>query len=164
MAFKAVLFAGTLASFTAALVPPCLPELGAEFCPTSQFATVAEASKPPEISAVFPETLQHETELNRVVFPRLSANRMKTFLDGFADASLYPNRHCQSKHGLEIAEEIGQQLETILDDKDAPQFPNGVRFAANKTPQQSLVWRVLAQKPKSQWFEPKNTIVVGYVT
>ncbi|PSR90644.1 hypothetical protein BD289DRAFT_211029 [Coniella lustricola] len=162
MAFRVVFLAGLLASLTAALVPPCLPELGFEFCPTAEHASLAsKGPRTPKISAVFPQTLVHEAELKADIFPRISTSRMESSLSRYADASLYPNRHCKSKFGAGLAETIGLELKMLMADKKVTEFPIGARLVENRTPQESLVWRVLAREPKSQWFEPKNTIVVG---
>lgn len=115
MAFNALLFLGILSSMVFAMIPPCLPHLGPEFCPSTSAATPAAAApKWPAEPVTYPNQMHQEEVLRDRVFPRIDKKRMivNTKLFTTRDNNFpqyFPNRHCKSKFGALVKQWLGYQ-------------------------------------------------------
>lgn len=115
MAFNALLVVAILLCMALAMIPPCLPHLGSEFCP-SITATAGAATVPkwPAESVTYPDQMHQESVLWDRVFPRIDKKRMivNTKLFTIRDNNFpqyFPNRHCKSKFSALVKQWLGYQ-------------------------------------------------------
>lgn len=107
MAFKALLIMGTLSSVAFAMIPPCLPYLGPDFCPFT--AAAANGPKWPAASVTYPTQMHQEDMLQDLIFPLIDKDRMivdSKFISTGANSFL-PNRYCKSSFGAAIKRWLG---------------------------------------------------------
>lgn len=181
MALKALLL--ILAPLATALVPPCLPEFGPQFCPGSPEADLSLRSWNRKLSPRVYPNLTHGSLLKNEVFPLLvnsepsqslgSAAKIAMIIsqnktDLKAGVELYtlprwkPNRYCRSKYGV-IAKDwitlaVAQFMNNELKRPNGSSLPCSFKYVENETPQKSIVLRVM---PPSAPFKAGNTIVLG---
>lgn len=145
MASKAFLLA-SLASLAVGLLPPCLPELGSEFCPATvpedNYETIHE-------SVVYPSNINSDGLVANVL-SRLGSSRFESELRRLT-GSQFPNRHCRSKFGLRAVKHIEETIKGFDRPDLGVEPPNGylnVTFTTltNETPQGSLVVEVSASR------------------
>lgn len=103
MAFNALVVVGALTSLAAAMVPPCLSQLGPDFCPSTA-AAEAPTPKWPTPLLAFPDQMDQEKLLRDLVFPRINKTRMLENVDYFTNDNPrmqyhFHNRHCMSTSG-----------------------------------------------------------------
>lgn len=174
MAWNALLVA-SFAAFAAALLPPCLPGLGPEFCPSTIPHDTYKASHEP---IRYPDLTQRASldEPYDDVIRRLNKTRMEADLRALTDPQEFPNRYCESgifgqnahKHVVDAVEKIMISGLDKDNDEAAPEAVRSANFTMpNDTPQLSYVLRILA--PGSDPSDPTqsahdtlvDTIVVG---
>ncbi|ROW05545.1 hypothetical protein VSDG_00246 [Cytospora chrysosperma] len=129
----------TYAGLASALVVPCLPRLGPEFCPSSQILsnnndTFYDAFLK-EHPAIFPNSTTQNDILEKL-FPQLNKARMEKDLRELTDPDLFKNRYCFSKFGPWTQHWI---LDKLHNDTAPSVY---VRLVGNQTPQNSVVVKV----------------------
>ncbi|KUI54878.1 Leucine aminopeptidase A [Cytospora mali] len=123
-----------------ALVPQCHPQLGEEFCPSSQamsnehHARYEEHRK--EYPVIFPNSTTQNKVLEETLFPELNKARVEKDLREFTDPGLFKSRHCASKFGKLAQYWIFDKIHNIT------ARSVDVRFIRNKTPQSSVVIKI----------------------
>ncbi|KAJ4390696.1 Leucine aminopeptidase 1 [Gnomoniopsis smithogilvyi] len=161
MASNTLLALAILAGIAAAMIPPCLPQLGPEFCPST--AAAAAMSKWPAASVAYPKEMHQETVLRDLVFPRILKDRMYNETKGLTNQEkyymTYPNRHCESRFGAKVKDWVGYDAFHSLEDA----FSNSSHIVSyssipNGTPQQSLIIKFL---PQGNWNRSNDIIVIG---
>lgn len=186
MALKALLL--VLAPLATALVPPCLPELGPQFCPGSAETAGLDIWDEHNIEkralspTIYP-VLTQEALLKEKIFPllvcssphwcfRLVADRIVTNSQNKTDLEegirLFtlprwkPNRYCKSKFGVIAKDWISEAVEQIMQKElhlpNGSSMPISFRWINNETPQKSIILRILTPAAP---YEPGNTIVLG---
>lgn len=152
MAWNA-LFIASFAAFTAALLPPCLPGLGLEFCPSTVPHDTYKVSHEP---FRYPDLTQQDDVAK--VFERLNKTRMEVDLRALTDPKELPNRLCTSSFGQRTHKHVVDAVEKIM----TSQLGNHSFTVPNTTPQLSYVARILAtgSDPKGPSSD-QDTIVVG---
>lgn len=97
-----LILVSSLAAAAVALLPPCLPGLGAEFCPSTASAISHDAYASLHKPIRYPNLTQ-QNELEKI-FSRLNKSRMEEDLVRLTNPNLLPNRYCYSSQG-KIAQE-----------------------------------------------------------
>lgn len=172
-----------LAPLATALVPPCLPELGPQFCPDTAVATNVDILT--ERTPIAYPDLNHEDLLKNDIFPLLvcsplhytdsssimlikpptssqNTTDLEEGLRMFTQPKWQPNRYCMSRFGIVAKNLIGEVVYRLIDAElrlpNDSSFLNSIKYIDNKTPQKSIVFRVM---PPAAPFKPGNTIVLG---
>ncbi|ROW09745.1 hypothetical protein VMCG_02377 [Cytospora schulzeri] len=134
----------SLLSYTglaSALVPACLPQLGSEFCPSSQVLsdnndTLYEAFRE-DHPAVFPNSTNQNEALEKL-FPQLNKTRLGKDLREITAPELFKNRYCMSQFGTWAQDWVLYKVQKIK----FTALPLIVTLARNPTPQNSVVVRI----------------------
>lgn len=159
MARNALLFA-SLAALAAAWIPPCLPGLGPEFCPST---ASHNSYTVPHDPVVFPDLTQQDVLPH--VFWRLNKTRMEADLRGLTDPKELPNRYCKSSFGQHAHKHVVNAVQRSLTSELGNQTsaPHSESFTVlNETPQLSYVLRIPVPGPDPKDLSPvHDTIVVG---
>lgn len=156
-----ILLVSSLAAAAVALLPPCLPGLGAEFCPSSaptashdRFKSLHEAVRYPNL------TQQNELE---EIFSRLNKSRME---DDLVRLLRLPNRSANSSQGklaqelIRDAAENSRWVDLSDGDRDSPYYPPGI--SKSYTPQYNIHLETLGgQNDFDDDFTSANQIIVG---
>lgn len=146
MASKAVLLA-SLASLAVALLPPCLPGLGPQFCP----ATVSQDIEDNYAANHEPVTYPSNVEPDGVivdVLARLDKTRLEADLRRLTNADDLPNRHCMSIFGSYGFYHIVDTSHKIVEEAEGAVSPeSGLEIVKyrwhNETPQHSLLINII---------------------
>lgn len=151
MAAKSFLL-GMSVSLATALVPPCLPGLGPEFCPS--LGPVQELSYTHDKSIAYPE-LKHQGILEGV-FDRINKTRMEQLLGLVTNNLTCSNRFCRSEKCGTLAK---MRVENMLTDFDTQDIPISLYTVDNNTKQKSIVLRIHGSGPDAGW--SGDVIVLG---
>lgn len=92
-----LILVSSLAAAAVALLPPCLPGLGAEFCPSTASAVSHDAYTSLHKPIRYPNLTQ-QNELEKI-FSQLNKSRMEEDLVRLTNPNLLPNRYCYSSQG-----------------------------------------------------------------
>lgn len=142
MASKTLLLLSPLITMAAALVPPCLPDLGPQFCPSDSVLPTPYN----HVSVAYPEPRQQD--ILDQVFTRLNKTRMENDLRMLTSAITQPNRYCNSSlYGPGAATTVTELVHGVQKDIELPDgsfVSHTVSLIENRTPQNSLIYTVLA--------------------
>lgn len=159
------------AALTIALVPPCLPDLGPEFCPATVPDDAQTASREP---VAYPELTQQDAITS--ISSMLDKTRMEAELRALTDPAMLPSRYCNSSTwGPRAHEHVAAAVEEILANRSVADAGGGVAprveasLVPNGTPQMSYVVKVMVPEGKGEGEDEevgesgvvRNTIVVG---
>lgn len=146
MASKTLLPLSILVTMAAALVPPCLPDLGPRFCPSDTVLTIPYDYVP----VAYPEPGKQQDILDKA-FARLNKTRMEHDLKILTSPIFQPNRFCNSSiYGPKALTTVTDLVAGV--EKDIKLSGNGsssIRHTSSmvenqKTPQKSFIYTVVA--------------------
>lgn len=146
MASNIILLFGAFITLTAALLAPCLPSLGPEFCPGTS-AAASHQPKFPLKPVAFPARMYQEKVVRHQLFPSLNKTSMDKSLRLYAGNDSgpewweHPNRHCWSEHGLDTGDTIDTDTMLLMYVEVAPMpfysfrlyYPDSFEIAAGDT-------------------------------
>ncbi|KAJ4403078.1 hypothetical protein N0V82_010708 [Gnomoniopsis sp. IMI 355080] len=138
MASTPLLVFTVLAGMAASMIPPCLPELGLEFCPSTA-ATAPAIPEWPPASVAYPDQMHQEKVLQDLVFPRIVKERMYNNTEWMATP--VPPK------GIDTFDEVQNSTQVVT-----------YRYILNETPQQSFITKFL---PQGNWNKSQDVIIIG---